>query len=403
MSENKEKQENNVVPIRPDLENLINIGKRRKGPGKLMIRLTILTLLLAIVVSLLIFGAQFGSGRIRRFFTSLGTSDGSVVEYSFDDGQKNIYAAYQNSLAAVTGYGLTTFNSAGEEVGTIQHVYSTPLLQAGNQLVMVCDIGLSQLTVMDSAGDAVLDLQSKGTFLDANLSYGDTLSCIELNDGYRSVLSVYDHNQNRIFRWYSSSSYFNQCAVSDDASYLCAVRLGNDGNQFESTAVLFRTTMEEPIAEVSVGEQLIHEVCFLNYSTIAVIGENSTVFLNCDGEVLNEYDYGAAHLRGYSISQDGFIVLSLNMYQAGNQYSVVTLNTKGEKLAEQYIGEEVISLSSAGKYSAVLTPTKLLIYNEKLTLYASTEELQSVSSVVMLEDGSVILLGGGSGTLRFLQ
>ncbi len=411
MSENKENHvtteseapENNVIPIRPELQNYADGGKRKKRFGNKFMRLTVLSLIVVAVICLLIFGNQFSGGRITRFFTSLGRSGNGEITYSFDDGQKNVYAAYQNSLAVVSGYGLTTFDAAGEELGTIQHVYSAPSLQVGNTLVMVCDIGSNQLTVMDEVGDTLIDLRSTGTFLDANISSGDTICCVEIADGYRGILSAYDDSQNRIYRWYSSSGYFNQCAVSPDASYLCAIRLGNTDSEFESTAVIFRTNSEDPIEEVPLGDQLISEVCFLNNSTVAIIGENSTTFLNNRGDILNEYDYNAAHLRDYSVSRNGFIALSLNMYQAGNQYSVVTLNAKGEKQAEQYIGEEITKISAGGSYCAVLTPSQLLVYDQNLSLYASNEELQAVSSVVMLEDGAVILLGGGSGTLSYLR
>lgn len=401
--ENKEQQENNVVPIRPELEEYAEHGGLKKRPTKRVLQIIFLAFFVILVICLLVFGSRFGNGRIKHFYSSLLHGVGDDVTYQFDDGQKNVYAAYQNSLAVVTGYGLTAFDAAGEELGTIQHSYTTPLLQAGKQLVMVCDIGSNRMTLMDSAGDAVLELTSEGTFLDANISNGDTVCSTEIMEGYKAVLSVYDSDQNRIFRWYSSTSYFNQCAVSADASYLCAIRLGNSGNTFESTAVLFSTTAEDPIAEVPLGDQMINEVQFINSSTIAIIGEHSTILLSRSGEVLNEYDYHAAYLRDYSVSYDGFIALSLNMYQAGNQYSVVTLNPKGEKLAEQYVGEEISAVSAAGDYCAVLTPSQLLIYDKSLTLCASDEELQSVSSVLMLEDGAVILLGGGSGTLTFLQ
>ena len=56
-------------------------------------------------------------------------------------------------------------------------------------------------------------------------------------------------------------------------------------------------------------------------------------------------------------------------------------------------------MSAAGAYVAVLTAQKLTIYDRTLKQYAEQENTIAATDVVMRDDGSVILLGGGQGTL----
>ena len=93
------------------------------------------------------------------------------------------------------------------------------------------------------------------------------------------------------------------------------------------------------------------------------------------------------------------MTLSLNMYRAGNRYTVVTVDEAGQELGSLYIGEEILDLSACGKYIAVLTPENLTVYTRDLQVYAQTMDTGTATGVLMREDGSVLLLGSGIGEL----
>ena len=87
------------------------------------------------------------------------------------------------------------------------------------------------------------------------------------------------------------------------------------------------------------------------------------------------------------------------MYRAGNRNSLVTMDDQGREIATLYLGEEILDLSAAGSYIAVLTADRLTIYTDNLEVYAETVDISAATSVLMREDGSVLLLGGGKGWL----
>ena len=80
-------------------------------------------------------------------------------------------------------------------------------------------------------------------------------------------------------------------------------------------------------------------------------------------------------------------------------YTFVTLGADGTERGSLFIGEEILDFSAAGKYVAVLTASDLRIYDETLTLYASTDNVAAATDVIQRADGSAILISGGSGTL----
>jgi len=202
-----------------------------------------------------------------------------------------------------------------------------------------------------------------------------------------------------IYRWLSSSTYMPVCAVSENSTWLAGVGLGQADGVFESRLYLFQTTSEEPKYTVSLGNELIYDLNFVKDDLICAVGEDSVQFVRTDGTIVGAYSYEGQYLKDHNCSGDGFLAFTLNMYKAGNRYTVVTVSDKGEELASLYLGEEIVDLSVNGKYIAVLTPEAMTVYHSDLNVYAQTTEVSGVTSVAMREDGTVVLIGNGSGTL----
>ena len=64
----------------------------------------------------------------------------------------------------------------------------------------------------------------------------------------------------------------------------------------------------------------------------------------------------------------------------------------GEEMASLDVNREVLDLSAAGRYLAVLYTDGLVIYNPDLEVYASLDEAEYASGVLMRADGSALLL-----------
>ena len=62
--------------------------------------------------------------------------------------------------------------------------------------------------------------------------------------------------------------------------------------------------------------------------------------------------------------------------------------------AQLELHEQVLSLTSAGRYTAVLTADRLDIYDQNLELYASLTGTQGARQVMQRSDGSALLLRG---------
>ena len=352
------------------------------------------------LVALVLFTDGLNLDGLRRWVKYMNVGgDGSYGVYTFDAHSSNRYASFGDGLAVVSVSGLSAYDENGEELFVLQEQMELPQLQVSGDMALDYDVGGNSLLALHRRNGEVLRLKENRAILDADLSSGGYLCTSSSASGYKSVLSVYNNSQNLVYRWLSSTTYIPLCAISGDGRWLAAVGLGQKEGVFESSLLLFRTDSEEIQQTISLGSQLIYDLLFVGDKTICAIGETSVQYLTLDGTLLGSYSYQDRYLKDFTADGDGFLTLAVNMYKAGNRYSLVTVDEKGKEIASVYLGQEILDMSACGRYLAVLTPEGLTIYTQSLSVYHQTVETGNATAVVMRKDGSALLLGNRQGWL----
>lgn len=88
----------------------------------------------------------------------------------------------------------------------------------------------------------------------------------------------------------------------------------------------------------------------------------------------------------------------LGKYRAGSQATLQVIDDTGTVKGSLDLNQQVLSLSAAGRYLAVLTGDRLDIYTSDLSLYSSLEGTQGARKVLLMEDGSAILISEDSAS-----
>lgn len=316
--------------------------------------------------------------------------------FSFDAHSSNCYAAFDGGLAVASSSGLSVYDKNGSASRVMQTTMSTPVISACENAVMAYDAGGNSLMAVGKKGTELLNVTKDKPILDADLS-GGYVSCSTSEQGFKSVLYVYNPNGTMIYRWLSSSQYLPLCAVSRDGTYLAAVAMGQANGIFESRLVVFRTDAEEIYSTVTLGNELFYDLAFLDDGTLCAIGESSTMWLRMDGTLLGRYSYGGAYLKDFDLGGSGFLTLSLNMYKAGNRCTVVTVDADGTELGSSYYSEEILDLSASEARVAVLTANGLDVYDRTMERTARLDSALGATQTVMRSDGTALLLAGGTG------
>ena len=194
--------------------------------------------------------------------------------------------------------------------------------------------------------------------------------------------------------------------VTEDGKYLATVTVSQSGASFTSSLDLYRLERTEEETEPDVSASLDGSVVLdlrEQDGALWALGDTGVFAVSLAEKSLGErkgaYSYPDQYLKEFSLEGDGYAALLLGKYRAGTQAQLVVTDESGEVTGTLDIGEQVLSLSAAGRYIAVLTADRLDIYTSDLRLYDSLSGTQNAQKVLMRADGTAMLIGAKTARL----
>lgn len=338
---------------------------------------------------------------LRRYF-SYGSVEngGGSVNYDFDASAQNRFVTLgDDTLVVLSETSLRVLNQSGEEIWSTPVKMSAPALSKGGGRAVAYDVGGTQLYVVDSGGKRLeLTADQEEPYISATLNDSGCLAVTAEKKNYKGCVSVYNEKLELVFAFNSSQRFVTDARVTDDGSYLAAVTLGQENSVFVSNVVLYDLSKTDPVADYDVNDGLVLSIGQQG-GKILTVSDTCLTLGDTDGKVAAEYSYDGAYLREFDYGGDGCTVLLLNRYQSGSVGRLVTVGTDGKEIASLDVNEEVLSISAAKRYIAVLYTDSLVVYNQDLQVYATLHGTGYAKEVLMRGDGSALLIASESAKL----
>ena len=374
-----------------EIEDLSRVGRTLRARWRAVL-LVFLAALVICIVCIVLFGGRRLTGRVERVLRY----SGEQTVFSIDANSANRYESFRSGLAIASTDGLQCFDADGAQIALVQSQFDTPALLCGDGIALGYGVGGSTVCTAHYSKGEQLNLTIPGTLIDADLSADGYICCASDQSGYKTVLNVLDPSGVQIYSWFSSTHFFSQCAVSSHGSAICAVALGVDNGRFASSAVSFATDRSEPVAEFSLGSDLIYDLAFVGDRTLCAVGETALRFFDIDGSRSAQYSYEGGELLRYDLGGDGFTAVVCNMNQAGSRYRISTVSAGGTELASLSLDETVQDISANGQYLAVLTASGLRVYDSRLRLCLREDDVGFATRVCVQRDGAALLIDGST-------
>ena len=372
--------------------------KRRKLPGILLFFLTLAVVLGVVLVAAYRDGTGFDV--LRRYFSySREEKASGDAGYDYDASSSNRFAALGDTLVVLSDTSLKLLGQGGEELWSANVQMKAPALATGGGRAVAYDVGGRELYVLDEKGEvASFEMNEEEPLIAATLNGKGWLAVTAEKQNYKACVSVSNAKMEKVFDFNSSRRFVSDACVTDDCAYLAAVTLGQEDGTFVSNIVLYDLTQTEPVANYSVRDGLVTSITQQS-GKLVTVSDNKLTIADTAGQIAGEYSYGGAYLREYDCGGDGYTVLLLNRYQSGSVGRLVTVGTDGEELASLDVHEEVLSVSAAGRYVAVLYTDSLVVYNPDLQAYATLKGTGYAKEALVRTDGSALLVASESARL----
>lgn len=375
---------------------------RRHGSLRRVGKLVAVLVLVLAVVLVAAYRDLSSFDSVRRLFSyNKVTQDeqGKAELYSFDNDRTNVYAMLGERLIVASTTGVSVLANDGTQVYTQSVRMTHPAVIVGRQTALAYDIGGQTALLLGGKGliRDCGDISDAG-ILSASLNSSDYLTMTTEKSGYKSVVSAYDPSGNAIFAFNSSDHYVIDACVLRDCKHLAAVTLGEADGTFASTLNFYSLSSETAESENILNGSLVLSLGRVGGKLATIADDRFTVF-GADGTLSGSYRYDYPYLRAQSMGGTDYVTLLLSRYKSGSTLKLVTVSANGEKNGEVDISKEVLGISAAGKYVAVLCSDNLTIYTSDLSEYAVLSNTEYARSVIMREDGTALLLGTSSAWL----
>ncbi len=389
-----------------DKENLTrdDFQDRRAAPKRHGTMRRMLALAAALAVAL---GAALAASRwdlsnfdsLRRALNYNKSDAESENTYSYDNDRTNRFALLGDRLLVVSTTRVALLANDGTEVYSREVRFTNPALCVGGKTAAVYDVGGTALYILGEKG-LVRDMsaETENGVISARLNSSDMLAAVTEKSGYKSALSVYDASGERVFTFNSSNSYMIDACCERDGRHAAVVTLGENDGSFNSTVVRYALDGETPVSSCELDDALLYEIGSIGGALVAVT-DGRFAALSGDGSLSGSYDYAYPYLRGSTLGGADFGALLLSRYRSGSTGKLVTVGADGGVLASLQTQRDVLDISAAGQYLAVLFSDGLVIYTADLNEYARRDNTRYARGVLMRADGTAVLLGASEGWL----
>ena len=358
-------------------------------------------LLIAAVLAVVVFAAyRDGTGFdvLRRHFSYGSSQESGTVQFTYDPSAKNRYAAVGDGLAVLSGTEFRVLDGRGQEVYSVPVAMENPALASGGGRVAAYDVGGTELYVADLTGElAHLTADAAEPYISVSLNEKGWMAVTAKQKGYKGGVTVYNDQLKEAFVFHSSERFVTEACVDGNCRELAAVTLGQNDSVFVSSILLYPLDSEEPRGVWEVSDGLVVSVTERG-GQFAALSDTGLAYSGKDGDG-PVYGFAGQFLREYDLGGDDFSVLLLNRYQSGSVGRLVTVDDAGQEIASLGVSEQVLGVSAAGRYAAVLYSDKLVIYNRDLQEYASLTGTDYARGVLMRADGSALLLASDSARI----
>ncbi|MDY3282612.1 DUF5711 family protein [Dysosmobacter sp.] len=358
-------------------------------------------LVIAAVAAVVVFAAyRDGTGLdvLRRHFSYGGSQESGAVRFTYDPSAKNRCAAVGDGLAVLSGTEFRVLDGRGQEVYSVPVAMENPALVSGGGRAAAYDVGGTELYVADLTGEVVhLTADPAEPYISVTLNEKGWMAVTAKQKGYKGGVTVYNDQMKETFVFHSSERFVTEACVDGSCRELAAVTLGQDDSVFVSSILFYPLDSEEPRGVWEVRDGLVVSVTGRG-GQFAALSDTCLAFSGKDGDG-PVYSFAGQYLREYDLGGEDFSVLLLNRYQSGSVGRLVTVDDEGQEIASLSVSEQVLGVSAAGRYAAVLYSDKLVLYNRELQEYASLTGTDYARGVLMRSDGSALLLASDSARI----
>ncbi len=372
---------------------------------KFIVRVLLFLLALAVVigaVAVVVFRDRLSLDNIKRWihYRSLVLNDsGQADSFLYGGNLEDTFAVLDGDLLVCSTSSISLYSGSGTQYVDLTVSMENPVVTTNGSLAAVYDAGGSSLYVLGQR-EVIWSTTNLSSILSAHLNQNGQLTVVSQSSGYKGTVTVYNSSYEKLMSVNLSTAYVMDAALSDDGKTLSILNVGQKDGVFTSSLALYTLNTGDsgdfqPNLTCDLGSSVVLETRH-TLSRVWSIADRNLSITDHQGNTTT-VDWSDMHLKRYSLAGTDYAVALLAKYRAGSQGELWVIAEDGTHKSLD-IDQQVLSLAASGRYIAVLTGSSLNIYTRDLKPYATLDSTQGARQVLLMEDGSAILISADSAS-----
>ena len=372
------------------------VNKRKPAPKRQKKKMTlslknaktlkVFAVVFVILLLVVIGAAQFGGVTFATIGDSIRTSlagvgSGEGYPYRMNGVEISDAGMTNSDLVLVYDDSVKVLDSTAKELSNIAHKYNHPVMSSNSGRVLLYDEGGKSFRVQ-SKTRILYEKELEHIIYTGAMGKDGTVALATSASGAESMLTVFDNGKDEVFVWKCAKEHIISCDVSDNGKLFAVSVMGVDNGSIYSKVYIFNKNKTEAQATFEYKDSSVSSVQFLSNETLFVLGNNVCQIIKGD-EVKEEIDVSINTPSRLYISDNNTAILVLSKYSSTTQKIIKVYNKSGVELFTQEIDGLVKSVSTDGKYIAVLTDDNVQIFNHKGNAVGSADVNTDAEEVIV--------------------
>ncbi len=370
--------------------------KRLRKPNTLT-RLLALAVTAALVLGalvLVVYRDRVNVNVLKRWLDlrNMQTSEtGEAAPFTHAGGDKLSVAYLDSGAVTVSAAGAHYYGLDGAPLAEEVLAMENPVLSASRTTAVAYDAGNQALFAFRGGEEYFsLSLDGGADLLSARPNDSGWLAVTAQQSGYKGAVTVYDSRGSEVIQISLSSVFAVDAAVSPDGQSVAVITMGQTGGVFFSRLLFFPVDREEPSAQVELGSLTVLDLDYED-GLLWVLCEDRLLTVTPDGQTVQTYRISPGYLKGCTLEGEGFALLLTGRYRSGGADQALIVDGNARVLRTVSLTGQVLDYAACGEYFALLSGSRLTLYNGQLEPFASLDDPQGARKVDLAPNGSALL------------
>ena len=319
-------------------------------------------------------------------------SAGDTTVISYPSGPNKCILPFGNGLAICSDHSLNFELPSNYSQMEMNLTYANPVMRASNQYLLIFDRNAYRFTVTNTLSELYSQTMTS-PITNADIAADGSVAIVTDEAGYKSAVTVYNIDNEQLYKWSSPDYYIMSAVLSADGQRLALFCFKQDG--LSLTSRLFFTDInstESPENGVDMNSNLVLGMKFLGNNTVCAVCDNATYVISRSGKIRYQTEYASDDLIAFDLS-DECIALATEAYSQNSRAEITLINARGMASRNPLsLTEEPDSISYCDGRLAVLTGDRVTFYSKSLREIDQQTNLAGVSRVYMRSGGTAIAL-----------